>query len=86
MTDHEITLDQILSFDQSRELFRDFMSKEKSLGKIKPVVIIYIISFRGPGFLPERKRVRKWLPRASEKRARGASEKDLQATRSYRLF
>merc|ERR1712037_410313 len=30
-TDHEITLDQILSFDQSRELFRDFMSKEKSL-------------------------------------------------------
>ncbi|CAG5112039.1 Oidioi.mRNA.OKI2018_I69.chr2.g6298.t1.cds [Oikopleura dioica] len=30
-TDHEISLDQILSFDQSRELFRDFMSKEKSL-------------------------------------------------------
>ena len=38
-TDHEITLDQILSFDLSRELFRDFMLKENSLGKIKRIFI-----------------------------------------------
>ena len=43
-TDHEITLDHILSFDQSRELFRDFMSKEKSLGKIE-INLIFIFLF-----------------------------------------
>ena len=87
-TDHEITLDQIISFDQSRELFRDFMSKEKSLGTKKNHLHFFILSLnsRGAGFLSKRKRVREFFSRVAEKRARRAAEKDLQAARRDRLF